>query len=106
MVKPHTCHSCTSVCSVVRRMCSPVSVLLDQPTTDVQSVMRNAGTAMMGTGSASGPDRAVLAAKQAVQAPLLLQSVSHATGMRGRGQQRQRWWEQRAICSLCVLIMG
>jgi len=47
---------------------------------DVVSVMRNAGTAMMGMGSASGPDRAVEAARQAVQAPLLLQSVSHATG--------------------------
>jgi hypothetical protein len=47
---------------------------------DIQSVMRNAGTAMMGTGCASGPDRAVQAARQAVQAPLLLQSVSHATG--------------------------
>lgn len=47
---------------------------------DIQSVMRNAGTAMMGTGCASGPDRAVKAARQAVQAPLLLQSVSHATG--------------------------
>lgn len=48
---------------------------------DIQSVMRNAGTAMMGTGCASGPDRAVQAARQAVQAPLLLQSVSHATGI-------------------------
>jgi cell division GTPase FtsZ len=50
---------------------------------DIQSVMRNAGTAMMGTGSAAGApgsDRAVQAARQAVQAPLLLQSVSHATG--------------------------
>lgn len=52
---------------------------------DIQSVMRNAGTAMMGTGSASGPNRAAEAARQAVQAPLLLQSVSHATGERQRG---------------------
>lgn len=59
---------------------------------DIQSVMRNAGTAMMGTGSAAGApgsDRAVQAARQAVQAPLLLQSVSHATGRVQRADGKQ-----------------
>jgi cell division protein FtsZ len=38
---------------------------------DVQSVMSNMGIAMMGTGEASGEDRALLAAQNAIQNPLL-----------------------------------
>tara|TARA_B110000305_G_C19377026_1_gene607544 strand:+ start:453 stop:818 length:366 start_codon:yes stop_codon:yes gene_type:complete len=38
---------------------------------DVQSVMRGMGTAMLGTGTASGEDRAKVAAEQALSNPLL-----------------------------------
>ncbi len=38
---------------------------------DVKSIMSGAGEALMGIGSASGPDRALNAARQAVQSPLL-----------------------------------
>ena len=38
---------------------------------DVKTVMSEKGTAMMGTGSASGPDRAIIAAEQAVASKLL-----------------------------------
>lgn len=38
---------------------------------DVRSVLKDAGTAMMGIGEASGEDRAVVAAKEAISSPLL-----------------------------------
>ena len=38
---------------------------------DVKSVMSNAGSALMGIGSARGEDRAVAAAEMAVSSPLL-----------------------------------
>lgn len=48
---------------------------------DVKSVMFNAGNAIMGMGRASGEGRAVAAAKQAVNSPLLENSISGATGI-------------------------
>ncbi len=48
---------------------------------DVRTIMRDAGTAMMGVGSARGENRAVEAAKQAVSSPLLEASVEGATGI-------------------------
>jgi cell division protein FtsZ len=38
---------------------------------DVKTIMANMGDALMGTGVAEGPDRAVLATKQAISSPLL-----------------------------------
>ena len=38
---------------------------------DVRTVMKDMGQAMMGTGRAEGPDRAVVAARQAISSPLL-----------------------------------
>jgi len=38
---------------------------------DVKAIMSNMGDALMGTGMAEGPDRAVLATKQAISSPLL-----------------------------------
>ncbi len=38
---------------------------------DVKAIMANMGDALMGTGVAEGPDRAVLATKQAISSPLL-----------------------------------
>ena len=48
---------------------------------DVRTVMSNAGSAMMGVGSASGESRAVEAAKMAVSSPLMEESIDGATGM-------------------------
>jgi cell division protein FtsZ len=48
---------------------------------DVRTIMRDAGTAMMGIGSARGENRAAEAAKQAVSSPLLEASIEGATGI-------------------------
>ncbi|MBU0976279.1 MAG: cell division protein FtsZ [Patescibacteria group bacterium] len=48
---------------------------------DVKSIMTNAGTSLMGMGSASGEDRATAAAKQAIESPLLELSIDGATGV-------------------------
>ena len=48
---------------------------------DVKSVMRNAGSALMGIGRASGDDRAVTAAQQAIESPLLEVSIDGARGI-------------------------
>ncbi len=48
---------------------------------DVKSVMSNAGSALMGIGSARGEDRAVLAAEAAIASPLLEASMDGAHGV-------------------------
>ncbi|KXK27054.1 MAG: Cell division protein FtsZ [candidate division WS6 bacterium OLB20] len=48
---------------------------------DVRSVMSNAGTALMGMGTASGDDRATEAMKQAMNSPLLEMTINGATGV-------------------------
>ena len=48
---------------------------------DVRAIMSNAGTAMLGVGMASGPDRAEAAALAATSAPLIQRSVERATGI-------------------------
>lgn len=48
---------------------------------DVKAVMHNAGSALMGIGRASGDDRAVKAAQQAVESPLLEVSIDGARGI-------------------------
>ena len=48
---------------------------------DVRTIMHNAGTALMGIGSASGETRAADAAKAAIASPLLEESVEGATGI-------------------------
>jgi cell division protein FtsZ len=48
---------------------------------DVKSVMANAGSALMGIGSARGEDRAVAAAEMAVSSPLLEASIDGAHGV-------------------------
>jgi cell division protein FtsZ len=48
---------------------------------DVKSVMSNAGSALMGIGRASGENRAVLAAQQAIDSPLLEVSIDGARGI-------------------------
>jgi cell division protein FtsZ len=48
---------------------------------DVKSVMSNAGSALMGIGSARGEDRARAAAESAVSSPLLEESIDGARGV-------------------------
>jgi len=48
---------------------------------DVRTIMRQAGSALMGIGTASGDNRAVEAAKQAISSPLLDLSIDGARGI-------------------------
>ncbi|MBI2411329.1 MAG: cell division protein FtsZ [Candidatus Kerfeldbacteria bacterium] len=48
---------------------------------DVKSVMSNAGSALMGIGQASGENRAIDAAKAAIDSPLLEMSIDGAKGI-------------------------
>lgn len=48
---------------------------------DVKTVMSNAGSALMGIGRATGEDRAVKAAQQAIESPLLEVSIDGARGI-------------------------
>ncbi len=48
---------------------------------DVKSIMKNAGSALMGIGRASGENRAVTAAQQAVESPLIEVKIEGARGV-------------------------
>ncbi len=48
---------------------------------DVKTVMKNAGSALMGIGRAGGEDRAIKAAQQAIESPLLEISIDGARGI-------------------------
>ncbi len=48
---------------------------------DVKSIMAGAGSALMGIGLGSGPDRATEAAKAAISSPLLESSIDGAKGV-------------------------
>ena len=48
---------------------------------DVRTIMQDAGSALMGIGSASGENRATEAARNAISSPLLEQSVEGASGI-------------------------
>ena len=48
---------------------------------DVRAVMQNAGSALMGIGRASGENRAIQAAQQAIESPLLEVSIDGARGI-------------------------
>ena len=72
---------------VLRRGVKSISELITMPAfinldfADVTSVMANAGYAHMGVGSASGKDKAELAAKEAISSPLLETSIKGAKGI-------------------------
>ena len=55
--------------------------LINTDFADVKMIMNNAGTAIMGIGTASGDDRAVTAAKLAITSPLLEASIEGARGI-------------------------
>ena len=48
---------------------------------DVKTIMKNAGSALMGIGKASGENRAVIAAQQAVESPLIEVKIEGARGV-------------------------
>ena len=48
---------------------------------DVRTIMRDAGSALMGVGSGQGENRALDAAKAAITSPLIEESIKGATGM-------------------------
>ncbi len=48
---------------------------------DIRAIMKNAGSALMGIGKATGDDRAMQAAKQAINSPLLDLSIEGAHGV-------------------------
>ena len=72
---------------VLRRGVQSVSELITVPSfinldfADVTSVMKDAGNAHMGVGSATGKDKAELAAKAAISSPLLETSIKGASGI-------------------------
>ena len=72
---------------VLRRGVQSISDLINVPGfinldfADVTSVMQNAGYAHMGVGSATGKDKAELAAKEAISSPLLETSIKGAKGI-------------------------
>ncbi len=55
--------------------------LINTDFADVNTVMRNAGTAIMGVGSSTGEGRAVNAARAAITSPLLEASIDGARGI-------------------------
>lgn len=57
------------------------SGLINVDFADVRSVMDNGGTALMGIGKAKGEDRATIAAKMAIESPLLEVSIDGAKGV-------------------------
>ena len=55
--------------------------LINRDFADVKSVMADAGSALMGIGYGSGEDRAIKAAKEAIESPLLESSIEGAKGI-------------------------
>ncbi len=72
---------------VLRRGVQSVSELINVPGfvnldfADVTTIMKNAGYAHMGVGSAKGSDKAQIAAMAAISSPLLETSIAGATGV-------------------------
>jgi cell division protein FtsZ len=58
-----------------------VNGLINLDFADVKTVMQNAGSALMGIGRAGGEDRAIKAAQQAIESPLLEVSIDGARGI-------------------------
>jgi cell division protein FtsZ len=72
---------------VLAQAVKSISQLITQPGminvdyADIKSIMQNAGTALMGMGSAAGEDRAKEATIQAISSPLLEVSIDGARGV-------------------------
>lgn len=55
--------------------------LINLDFSDIRTIMKDSGSAMMGMGRASGENRAIAAAKQAIESPLLEETIDGATGV-------------------------
>lgn len=70
---------------VLRRAVQGISDIINTPGiinvdfADIRTVLKNKGTALMGIGKASGPNRAIEAARLAIQSPLLEIDINGAT---------------------------
>lgn len=88
ITKDTTCSSAFAMCDeILRQAVEGLSNTITMPGiinvdfADVRAVMQNAGSALMGIGSASGDNRAVEAAKAAINSPLLDISIDGARGV-------------------------
>lgn len=86
--KNTSCLSAFAMCDeVLRQAVEGISDLITTPGiinvdfADIKAVMQNAGSALMGIGSASGENRAESAAKAAINSPLLDISIQGARGV-------------------------
>jgi cell division protein FtsZ len=86
--KETTCMSAFALCDeVLRQAVEGISELITMPGiinvdfADIKSIMRNAGSAIMGIGKGLGEDRAVQAAQAAINSPLLDISIEGARGV-------------------------
>jgi len=88
ITKDTTCSSAFAMCDeILRQAVEGLSNTITMPGVinvdfaDVRAVMANAGSALMGIGSATGENRAVEAAKAAINSPLLDISIEGARGI-------------------------
>jgi len=86
--KETTVKNAFAVCDeILRQAVEGISDLITTPGiinidfADIRTIMENAGSALMGIGSASGENRAIEAAKAAINSPLLDVSISGAKGV-------------------------
>lgn len=86
--KNTTVKNAFSICDeILRQAVEGISDLITTPGlinidfADIRTVMENAGSALMGIGSASGENRAIEAAKMAINSPLLDVSINGAKGV-------------------------
>lgn len=86
--KETTVKSAFSMCDeILRQAVEGISDLITTPGminidfADIRTVMENAGSALMGIGSGSGENRAIEAAKAAINSPLLDVSIAGAKGV-------------------------
>lgn len=86
--KDTTCTSAFAMCDeILRQAVEGLSNIITMPGiinvdfADIRSIMANAGSALMGIGTASGENRSVEAAKAAINSPLLDISINGAKGV-------------------------
>lgn len=86
--KDTTARAAFAMCDdILRQAVEGISDLITTPGTinidfaDIKAVLENAGPALMGIGTASGENRAVEAAKAAINSPLLEVSINGAKGV-------------------------
>ncbi len=86
--KDTSCASAFAMCDeILRQAVEGISNIITMPGiinvdfADIKAVMQNAGSALMGIGSATGENRAVEAARNAINSPLLDLSINGAKGV-------------------------